>query len=67
MASEEQLEIVKKITQETITAIYPRYYPNGAIDFFRKHQKGKQIPLSLNTKILLPVYSAKHIFLTLNS
>lgn len=48
MASEEQLEIVKKITQETITAIYPRYYPNGAVDFFRKHHNDEHIRADIN-------------------
>lgn len=35
------LNIVKNITAETIKAIYPKYYPKGAVDFFIKyHNKG---------------------------
>lgn len=29
--------IIHTITQETISAIYPRYYPKGAVDFFLQH------------------------------
>lgn len=29
--------IIHAITQETISAIYPRYYPKGAVDFFLQH------------------------------
>lgn len=28
---------IHAITQETIQAIYPRYYPMGAVDFFLQH------------------------------
>lgn len=33
-ASIEQFKEVKKITQDTIAGIYPKYYPTGAVDFF---------------------------------
>ena len=29
--------IIHAITQETISAIYPRYYPKGAVDFILQH------------------------------
>lgn len=31
------LATVKRITHETIQAVYPRYYPCGAVAFFQKH------------------------------
>ena len=30
-------ETVHRIAHETISAIYPRYYPRGAVDFFLSH------------------------------
>ncbi|MBE6862693.1 MAG: GNAT family N-acetyltransferase [Ruminococcus sp.] len=31
------LETVKNITVRTINAVYPHYYPSGAVDFFLSH------------------------------
>ncbi len=36
-------DIVKKITSETIKAIYPHYYPKGAVEFFLNHHNDKNI------------------------
>jgi GNAT superfamily N-acetyltransferase len=32
-----EFSFVKRITQETINAVYPRYYPAGAVEFFLQH------------------------------
>lgn len=32
----DNMETVAAIVQETIQAVYPRYYPQGAVDFFRE-------------------------------
>ncbi len=37
------LDIVKSISSTTISAIYPRYYPNGAVEFFLKHHSESSI------------------------
>ncbi|MBQ8965340.1 GNAT family N-acetyltransferase [Ruminococcus sp.] len=36
-------ETVKDITCRTINAIYPKYYPLGAVDFFLKHHSDENI------------------------
>lgn len=35
--------IVKKISHDTIKAVYPRYYPSGAVDFFLAHHSNEHI------------------------
>ena len=37
------LEIVRKITRSTIKSIYPRYYPEGAVEFFLAHHSDDHI------------------------
>ncbi|MDE6728306.1 MAG: GNAT family N-acetyltransferase [Oscillospiraceae bacterium] len=37
------LDIVKRISAATISEIYPRYYPKGAVDFFLKHHSESNI------------------------
>lgn len=37
LAKKDQLLLVKQITQETIRAVYPKYYPAGAVKFFLAH------------------------------
>ena len=34
---------VRRITQTTIMAVYPKYYPAGAVEFFRKHHSDEKI------------------------
>ncbi len=34
---------VKGITQTTIRTVYPRYYPAGAVEFFRRHHSDERI------------------------
>lgn len=42
-AKKEDLEIVRKITRSTIKSIYPRYYPEGAVEFFLMHHSDEHI------------------------
>jgi len=42
-ALEKQLDIVKSITQQTISEIYPSYYAEGAVDFFKLHHSDANI------------------------
>lgn len=42
-AEERHLNIVKEITQKTISEIYPHYYPTGAVDFFKNHHNDSNI------------------------
>lgn len=37
------LDIVKSISSTTISEIYPRYYPKGAVDFFLNHHNESNI------------------------
>ena len=37
------LDVIKEITQTTIKAIYPKYYPAGAVDFFLAHHSDEHI------------------------
>ena len=36
-------EVVRKITRTTIESIYPRYYPEGAVQFFLTHHSDEHI------------------------
>ena len=36
-------DAVKHITQTTIRAVYPKYYPEGAVDFFSQHHSDERI------------------------
>jgi len=36
-ATIDQFDTVKMITHKTIKAIYPKYYPEGAVKFFLSH------------------------------
>lgn len=42
-AKEQDQQAVYRIAQETIAAIYPRYYPKGAVDFFLQHHNHSAI------------------------
>ena len=42
-AKEADFGTVKDITQRTITAVYPHYYPKGAVDFFLAHHSDENI------------------------
>lgn len=40
---EKDLETVRRITQTTIRAVYPKYYPEGAVRFFEDHHSDDKI------------------------
>ena len=42
-ASIKDTKLVKHITQATIRAVYPHYYPEGAVDFFSAHHSDERI------------------------
>jgi len=42
-AAPDDLETVFQITQQTIRAVYPHYYPSGAVEFFAQHHKKDNI------------------------
>ena len=42
-AAEKDFVTVKDITQRTIKAVYPHYYPKGAVDFFLAHHSDENI------------------------
>ncbi len=39
---------VRRITQETIRTVYPRYYPQGAVDYFLAHHSDAAIERDIN-------------------
>ena len=43
IANEFDFEYVKRITQTTIKAVYPKYYPSGAVQFFSNHHSDDRI------------------------
>lgn len=46
-ATPAHLDTVEAITRQTIAAIYPRYYPAGAVAFFQAHHSRKRIAADL--------------------
>ena len=42
-ADQNTFDVVKHITQATISAVYPRYYPSGAVEFFKNHHNDGNI------------------------
>ena len=46
-ATTEHFRDVRRITRETITAIYPRYYPAGAVQFFLDHHSDERIQVDI--------------------
>ena len=51
-AAASDFEVVKKITQETIHAVYPKYYPAGAVRFFSEHHADEKIMRDINAGIV---------------
>lgn len=49
-ATIEHLDIVNTIVKTTIEEIYPCYYPQGAVDFFRNHHSSDNIKLAILNK-----------------
>ena len=53
-ATIKDFETIKHIVHTTINAIYPKYYPCGAVDFFLKHHNDENIKKSiLNDDVFL--------------
>lgn len=42
-ATAEERDIVTELVRETIEAVYPKYYPAGAVEFFAAHHKPEKI------------------------
>lgn len=42
-AKTEDFDIIKAISHETIKAVYPHYYPKGAVDYFLAHHSDENI------------------------
>lgn len=42
-AATTDFDTVKHITQTTIRAVYPKYYPEGAVEFFCQHHSDEHI------------------------
>ena len=42
-ADENLFDAVKEITQSTIAAVYPKYYPLGAVEYFKAHHSDENI------------------------
>lgn len=54
--------IVQSIVNDTISAIYPRYYPKGAVEFFLKHHNRNNIEKDIiNNNVYLYVDNSNHI------
>lgn len=50
LATNADLETVLKITQETISEIYPKYYAKGVVDFFLQHHNRENILEDIKSK-----------------
>lgn len=48
IASHEHFNTIKSIVNDTIEAIYPNYYPRGAVDFFLAHHSDEAIQKSID-------------------
>ena len=42
-AAPEESDIITELVRETIKAVYPKYYPAGAVEFFLAHHKPEKI------------------------
>lgn len=62
LATEKDFDAVKRITQTTIKAIYPKYYSTGAVDFFIKHHSDENISRDIaDRKVYLLCVDGKDI------
>lgn len=43
IAGKNDFEAVKEITHKTISEVYPKYYPEGAVKFFHDHHSDERI------------------------
>lgn len=56
MQKNKDMDIVKDITLKTIQAIYPHYYPKGAVDFFILHHNDKSIMDDIQSGYVYLIY-----------
>ena len=47
-ANKTQINIINKIVQDTIDSIYPKYYPKGAVNFFKSYHNDVNILKDIN-------------------
>ena len=47
-AKKTDFDSVKNITQTTIWSVYPKYYPNGAVQFFSDHHSDDRIKADID-------------------
>lgn len=59
-ADRSDFEIVKYITVQTIQAIYPHYYPCGAVDYFLSHHNDKNIENDIESGNVYLCYNHDH-------
>ena len=52
LATLNDTDIVYDITQNTIDAVYPSYYPAGAVDFFKNHHSREKIEMDIKNNIV---------------
>ncbi len=52
VATIKDTDIVYDITQHTVDAVYPKYYPTGAVDFFKKHHSRDKIEKDIENNIV---------------
>lgn len=53
------LDIVKNITEITISEIYPHYYPKGAVEFFLEHHREENIVQDIQRRQVFLCLDAK--------
>lgn len=49
-ASEEYTDIIFNIVQNTVTTIYPKYYPKEVVDFFCQHHSRENITRDIENR-----------------
>lgn len=57
-ATVSDLNIVKNISEVTISEIYPHYYPSGAVEFFLKHHSENAILKDIDMNSVFIYYDA---------
>ena len=56
-AAESDFQTVKDITQQTIKAVYPHYYPKGAVEFFLAHHSDENIMRDIRSGDVFLLYT----------
>lgn len=61
-ANQPEFDVIKTITINTITAVYPHYYPKGAVEFFLNLHNDAAIKKDLeDNKVYVPLLEDKII------